>query len=334
MHVYLSNGIMNVELHLLLTAAKRRHRITYRTLDAFVSADWRWPSFSSGRRHMKGFFSEAREKASSDAFKAMASEVLLVYPIVRHFCKTVLERLGGLEAELQSFYALCDAVDKLHGLKLGNLRPDLDALQLDSCKHGCLHQLAYGSQGVKPKHHYAHHIVHQVRRDAILLDTFVLERKHQPIKTCAQHVANTQCYERSVLSRVLIDQTRNLQTFEAANSLIGNAKAMGSTIVSKKMVWKGTTVAADDVVLVAGEDWTIAFEVRGCLQDGDVLCLVGHRLVPENAGVRPTPWSYWCGRDDRLVQFDLQAGVRLQHLQAWSVNVHRILILCASSDRL
>jgi len=91
--------------------------------------------------------------------------------------------------ELDSFYTLCEVIDMLHGVKMGsNIEPNL--LKSKLAQHGCRHQLAYGSDCVKPKHHFAFHIPLQLERDGMILDTFVLERKHQPIKQCAQHVKN------------------------------------------------------------------------------------------------------------------------------------------------
>ena len=331
MHVYLSNGIMSHELHLMLSDAKKLHKISYSTLNTFVGADWRFPSHTMGRQRSAAFFSDARERASSDTFKAMASEVLLIYPLVRHFCFMVLERLGGMMKQLQSFYAACDSVDMLRRAKECDRTFDVDQLQLQILRHGCLHQSAYGKEGVKPKHHYAYHVPHQVQRDGLLLDTFVLERKHQPIKARAQHVKNTVVYERSVMARAMIDQSRKLKAF-VSKSLIGTVKSTGTVEISHKLKWCGTTVAIRDVVVVTfGDMEGIPFEIHGCTREHASLAIVGHVLTPAE---QPTPNSWRCERDERLVNIDLHDGHRVQHVHAWTVGTDGVYLILAAESTL
>ena len=178
--------------------AKSMHGVSFKQLDTFVSASWRWPAFHLTSASVKTFFSDVREKSSTESLKGMASELLVIFPFMRPFAYTILEPLGGLEAPIKSLHALCSAIDMLHTAKIGNV--NIIELRAAVSLHADLHQAAYGLEHVKPKHHYAHHISSQLARDKMLLDTFVLERKHQPIKQCAQHVKNTSVYEGSVLS--------------------------------------------------------------------------------------------------------------------------------------
>jgi len=324
MHVFLSHGVLNHELHNLLTVARRLHRVGFKQLDEFSRAGWKWPA--SGKK-LQDFFSEGRERASSDSFKAMASEVLVVYPLVRQFSRKVLQRLGGMTKELDSFYALCEVVDMLHGVKMGSkIEPNL--LQNKLVQHGCLHQLAYGSDCVKPKHHFAFHIPLQLERDRMILDTFVLERKHQPIKQCAQHVKNTTTYERSVLSRVLVDQLRKLRAARSGDGLIGSVKRFGDTDVAKAARWKSCTVASGDVVILNASTF---FEVRASICRGGQLFLAGHELRPRD---RPDGESCRCQREENLVQVPLETVTQLQLAQAWAEDAGGVLILhskCAVS---
>lgn len=64
-------------------------------------------------------FSAAREKAASDHMKASASELLMVFPIVRHFALTVIRPTGQLASETKSLCALCALVDMYVAAKRG-----------------------------------------------------------------------------------------------------------------------------------------------------------------------------------------------------------------------
>ena len=96
------------------------------------------------------FFSEVRQKASEKAetCKAMASEMLMVYPVVRHFAYSTLENLGGLELQLLSFYVLGYALDLLHAAKLGPI--NTVEFQAAISLQANLLQRAYGTENSNP----------------------------------------------------------------------------------------------------------------------------------------------------------------------------------------
>ena len=128
---------------------------------------------------------------------------------------------------------------------------------------------------VKPKHHYAHHIPAQIARDALLLDTFVLERKHKPVKQCAQHCKNTRVYERSVISRVIVDQMRKLQKLNVHDGLLGKAKESNLVTGSRCLIalglrWCGAQCHEGDIVFVSGHPLEVH---AGAEADGQVLLL-------------------------------------------------------------
>ena len=59
---------------------------------------------------MASIFNEARQAASATKFKASASELLGVYPVVRYFVETVLHS-SDIVAEMSSFFKLCRVLD-------------------------------------------------------------------------------------------------------------------------------------------------------------------------------------------------------------------------------
>jgi hypothetical protein len=330
MHVFLSNGIGNFELQLLLKEAKTQHRVTFKQLDLLANANWKYPAFMSAGKTMNKFFSAVRQKSSEQAetFKAMASEMLMVYPLVRQLAYTILENLGGMDLHLNSFYALGYALDLLHAAKRGPI--NIVQLQAAISLHGDSHQRAYGTASIKPKHHYAHHIPKQIARDNLLLDTFVLERKHQPIKRCADHCKNTVAYERSVLSRVIVDQTRKLCKYDVGNGLAGkrvhNNRLFGRpSELASGLRWCGGQYQQGDVVIV---NFGIVFEIQLCVASAGELEIVGRELQ----SVRDiSPCCRKCTRSTVLSRLELEVGLHIEHAQCWSTNSDGSYVVCHSA---
>jgi hypothetical protein len=66
-----------------------------------------------------------------------------------------------------------------------------------------LHKVAYGTEMIKPKHHWQQDVPAQIKQDGIVIDGWIVERLHLRTKQVAEHVDNTVRFERSVLSGVL-----------------------------------------------------------------------------------------------------------------------------------
>ena len=120
MHSVLQDGLLNVEVHVFLNAA----RIPASRLQAYLKADWCFPR-DMQRRGLGAhrIFSDARARSRDEAgkFKAMASEMLLVYGLVRHFVETRVPEIAGLHVMRASFLAACAVVDILLRAKWGRL---------------------------------------------------------------------------------------------------------------------------------------------------------------------------------------------------------------------
>jgi hypothetical protein len=256
---------------------------------------------------------------------------LMVYAFVRHFAYTILETLGGMHLQLNSFYALGYALDLLHAAKRGPI--NTVELQAALSLHGDLHKLAYGSEYFKPKHHYAHHIPKQIARDGLLLDTFVLERKHQPIKRCADHCQNTVAYERSVLSRVLVDQTRKLCKYDVGNCLVGKRVHDGRLCnllgrpseFASGLRWCGGHYQAGDVVIL---NRGLVFEIHLCVAAAGEFAMVGRELESVR---KISPCSRMCNRSDVMYKLVLEANLHIEHAQCWSIASDGSYVVCYSA---
>ena len=209
MHNLLSNGAAHWEIALLL-----RHLgevgVGRETLQSFVDAAWTWPCDKARKGNMmKDAFSEHR--ISSDGhYKAMASEILVLYPLLRHLLLNVVLPTGMLQLPIRSFLALCRTLDMTHGIKLQRACSAEVLLQAIQAHLAAFVQ-AYGRSEVKPKHHFELHIPSQVQRDdGLLLDTYVQERKHQLIKRNGETICFTKAMGQSTLARAVQDQLREL----------------------------------------------------------------------------------------------------------------------------
>ena len=144
MHTFWSNGLAAAELHLFLQACANKLDLRYAALDMLCKADW------GHCKHMplklKHIFTETRERACSTSFKAMASEVISVMPVVAYFAETVVEPTGHLQDEVASFKAFHAVGVLVQKAKFGVCTP----LQLQSAlrRHLPLFVKAYGPEWV------------------------------------------------------------------------------------------------------------------------------------------------------------------------------------------
>lgn len=112
MHNFAVGGVFNTEMHAMLLRCKEVLGIRYAQFDCFVQAAWTFPSWQHTHQ-VSEVFSIVRERAGADTFKATASEILMVYPLVREFIVSILRPAGGLEAECESMLHLCGVLDLL-----------------------------------------------------------------------------------------------------------------------------------------------------------------------------------------------------------------------------
>lgn len=181
------------------------------------------------------------------------------------------------------------------------------------------HQSAYGTSHLKPKHHYAlHNAIRAQSPGRLPLDCFVHERKHQILKRAASSIKNTSSFEASVLSRALLEQTRQLDALAADRCLVGDASpnaalalALGAAQahVAKALRFDGLQLAVGDIVL--GDQ--IAGEVRACCASKNGYCLLLQPLERMESASFSSVWRKAAG----LVALELgDMGITLPY--AWT----------------
>ena len=218
-HCWLQNGIACVEIGLFLGIVDSLGLgSSFERMRQIVSSGWLWPKQQPAlgtASYCAGLFSSTREAAFNGAWKADASETLVVYPFLRYFAETVVAHMIPDEhrGALNSFLACCAVLDGFVLAKRGVL-PDCDDLAGKHRRFLMLHQLYYGILYLIPKHHLGFHCIRQIWLNGGLLDAFAPERKHQEPKCFGDFQRNNSNYELSILSAGVIEQRRQLETLQ------------------------------------------------------------------------------------------------------------------------
>jgi hypothetical protein len=257
MHCLVSNGIAQFEVSLILDALKVLG-VAWEQLRTFAASDWKFSTALGRSQVLVGCFARPREKAykKEGSFKAGASEMLLVCPVLQFF----LHKVIGVPSQMTDQIASFDELNR--SMRLVNLSKQgiVVTQQLtDSLKaHALAFEKAYPEADVRPKSHYVLHVPSQIVRDGVLLDAFVGERKHGGLKRQSDCVKNTGHFEHTVLSRAVSAQISWLE--DPANLVDGlihpsdapvlaTLERCSTAALSSAMTWNGTRICMGDCLL-------------------------------------------------------------------------------------
>ena len=247
----LQDGAFTTEAWLYISSTGVSHADVHRYLS---DESWCWPHSSHHKSaYLHKIFDTFRSSSSerADKLKASSSELLGLFGVLRHYIETETVEDVNFACKRASFLACCRVLDLLLLCKRGYLAPDEGADALDSAveRHMDAHLRAYGSEHVKPKHHFMFHVGDQLRRDKCILDTFVIERGHLLVKSIAEHIKNTTHFEASVLAGTTNVLFRRAQVATVRNHLIGSCKSVGQVSISAHMNAWGLRVPNTNGVL-------------------------------------------------------------------------------------
>jgi hypothetical protein len=173
-----------------------------------------------------------------------------------------------------------------------------------------LHQIAYGSVYIKPKHHWMMDIPAQLVRDQCVLDAFIIERTHLVVKGIADHIDNTRCFEQSLLSGVTTQAFEYAAVAEAGDCLVGRCAPLPGfpgVCVADKLSVLNIEVSVDDII-VRGAD---AGVVVACALEGGRLLVVVDVLV--QTGIRSSHTAVF----QSAGQQDVWSASDVGHCLAW-----------------
>ena len=264
MHVVASNGVLGVEMALLLGEMKGSLGAYFAEVRAF--------HIEEGWQPKTEIFSKVREKSCEGSLKAGASELWSAYPLLRRF---VLVAYGedAPEPHVQSFMLLCDIVDIFVDVMHGGgveAAANLRSLVLRYLK---MFVTAHGHHHLKWKHHALVHLYNQILKDGCLLSCWVVERKNIAGKESMANCRSKKQIESTALSRMLNAQVRKLEAPGWASRLEKPCRSLpqlAATInamqveVSAAMKWCGISIKNGDILFLDSDRARLVVVV-GCL---------------------------------------------------------------------
>jgi hypothetical protein len=323
MHTALQHGVVTVDFHLFFQRCKKQHNITFPDIQVILDANWAWPKHigSLARQKVNGFFSENREKSCALEFKAMASEMLTIFPLVRYFAEKVAQPLGNLDKECKSLLLACEVLDELLLAK----RQCADSKMLEAAlrSHLDAHMACYGEDNLKPKHHAIWHTLFDLFREPLVLDTFALERKHKKMLAIADFVLRTSVFEQSVMMRAIAQQAVAMQSVQFKNGLVGKIAAaprellddlnLAACDVASATYCIGQTYSIGDLVFLDGRCYTVC-ACCSAAAVGDFLVFDPMRLVGKVSDCS----SRWQASGNRVMFVLSKVDVCLTTAHCWS----------------
>ncbi len=206
MHAVLQ-GTAPIVLHHTLKAIAP-HMKVYEFMEQYLS-HFQLPQ-QDNCAHLAALFSSKNEEKhkASQKFGAMASEILAIYPIVRHFLHTVVPVNIATE-EIAAFMAQAALIDQLHGgimYQRTTRTTLLEAVQLACHTFGQAFQVPF----IK-KWHWLLHLPDELQRFGHLPNCFACERKHKSISQFATKLQKTKDFELHLLTQVVAQEITKLE---------------------------------------------------------------------------------------------------------------------------
>jgi len=161
-HSALHDGMFSEEINSILKAMEPLGVRPADVRSFFADPAWRFPAASRAKAAtLYRVFDSHRNFSGEDAkLKRSAAELLGLYGLMRHFVHENAAGLSSLSAQKESFEPACRCLDMARLAKRGVADPREVAQRLEDAlaTHLRLHILAYGTSGVRPKHHWMLHI--------------------------------------------------------------------------------------------------------------------------------------------------------------------------------
>ena len=267
MHGMCSNGCLNIGIYLVLEHLTSIGLQSWRSMSDYCKA-WTLPAVYNKVCDLPSLFTPSKVESYRKAFKVKitASEVLCLYPIVKHYVESMVRQGAGSHATT-AFLKLCKMMDLLvatqHGVVTGQ--------QLDKAAEETLHffKLANWDAFCIKKFHWLLHYGDSLSYHHLLLPVWTMERKHKDVTTIATRVQNLKFFEDTLYTEVLSQQLHNLVAAQKLEfALEKNSKApkqlqeflkqhlgiSGQDIFANKVLVlsAGNSVSQGDVVLVQG----------------------------------------------------------------------------------
>ena len=276
-HTVLCDGAFSCECHLLLKRSQDKIGKGFEHVAAFLQDGWAFPAHRRiAMRAIHRVFNDFRHVHSEnhDRLKATASELLCVYGMLRHWVRLELSAEDSMTEEVHSFNACCEVVDIMLRTKQGKISMPEGARSLRAATASFLtiHQRCYGSEHMKPKHHWLFDIAEQWLLHELVVDAFLIEKEHLLAKPIADRTDNTSTFETSVLAGMLNSQVKSLLDIGPQAEILGRSSPYPGfdSLVSDNVAIDGVTFSVGDLVCCNAKPG----KVVACVQEEDDFFLV------------------------------------------------------------
>ena len=189
MHGLFVGGVVNITVFLLLEVfIVARHIHVYESLSGYIKM-WSWPKRVHANQLHELFSVSGKEKhRKACKIKAQASDLLSLMGVIAVFAQQVLMPLNIANDACHAFMALADVVDFI----VSSSRAKVEPAAVDDLVEKFLELFAdaFGKEWTTPKFHWLLHFGDALDRYNVLVNCFVLERKHRTPKRYATEMRN------------------------------------------------------------------------------------------------------------------------------------------------
>ena len=206
-HILFSDGIVSIEMALLLPRLSEIANIKFRDIGDFMRGGWTLPRAIKRGSHenpLKAMWSASREGhwKREHSLQAFASDLIACVPALAFMLETSAAVSSLMPLEVASFCKLASLIRCYHSSKLGLS----SRARWTRClsEHAEAYKTAYGTNArYIPKTLWARMLGVQCERDEFTMDCLAPERNHKVLKDASGPIMNTIRFERSVIVRAL-----------------------------------------------------------------------------------------------------------------------------------
>ena len=336
MHILFSNGIVAVEIHLFMLWLEETHDLNYEAIGKHAQ-NFRYPNHVD---KPKDVFSRARIKKNKKSFKAMAGEILSVYPLFRDFVEGRNLPHSAQIDSLMKLFSVLDLIKEAQYLASAVAPPEnvvrllvarlLHAIEM----HSIAFKQAHGVEAVIPKHHMLFHVPEQILADVLLLWCFTPGRVNFLLKSCCEETDCTSRMESVGLARALNAQLRKLEEWydflkPPINGFPELAEALGVQLASfsRAATFKSGKLHAADIFILRGalDKADKCFQVKFCACAGDrKFVFLQWCHSPERVTTHACRWRLAVDVD----VLELEDSVVLHPAPCWRVEAAGTIVCC------
>ena len=209
---------------------------------------------------------------SSQKFSSQASDLLGIFPVLRHFLYTIVLPAGSCPKACQAFLAQANLLDMVHQGTMFGATTRAKLLEAAETAMECFHCAEFQVPLMK-KWHWLLHMPDFLQKHGTLPSTFTTERKHKTISAYATRLQKTGAFERNLMDQVVAMEITTLREpglFPESCQLVKPHKptkkqlqllrhfldgpASEAMVASSAKLARGGTIHCNDVVVFHHED--------------------------------------------------------------------------------